>query len=228
VRVAKTDVIAGLPAELARAIVRKFRGRERVAEIAEDLLAGTGFALDGVFADLEAGGYLEKVRTDRDGDVWWDTTILGNALAMASFGRPISRKTADRLVIELLRRARAYNADPSKPMFIDTLRVFGSYLDPDIDPVGDVDIELAYGRRIKDQAVLRAYTRASGRSFSTYIDELMWPSTELFLHLKKRSAFISITLEDITRLTANFRTIYRIDDDRQAVPPPPDRALIGR
>jgi predicted nucleotidyltransferase len=83
---------------------------------------------------------------------------------MASFGRPISRKTADRLVIELLQRARAYNADPSKPMFIDTLRVFGSYLDPDIDPVGDIDIELTYGRRIKDVAALRAYSRASGRS----------------------------------------------------------------
>jgi hypothetical protein len=126
--------------------------------------AGTGFELDAVFADLESAGYLEKIRTDRQGDVWWDTTILGNALAMASFGRPISRKTADRLVIELLQRARAYNADPSKPMFIDTLRVFGSYLDPDIDPVGDIDIELAYGRRIKDVAALRAYSRASGRS----------------------------------------------------------------
>jgi hypothetical protein len=113
-------------------------------------------------------------------------------------------------------------------MFIDTLRVFGSYLDPDIDPIGDVDIELAYGRRIIDQKVLRAYTRASNRSFNTYMDELMWPSTELFLYLKKRSAFISITLEDITRLTAYFRTIHRIDDDQQAIQPPLDRTLIGR
>lgn len=227
-RVAKTDVIAGVPAELARAICRKFRGREMVAEIAEDLLAGTGHDLGTVFTELEAAGYLEKIRTDRDGDVWWDTTILGNALAMASFGRPISRKTADRLVIGLLQRAKAYNADPSKPMFIDTLRVFGSYLDPEIDPIGDVDIELAYGRRITDQAILRAYTRASGRRFNTYMDELMWPSTELFLHLKNRSSFISITLEDITRLTANFRTIYRIDDDPNAVPLPSDRTPIGR
>ena len=77
-------------------------------------------------------------------------------------------------------------------------------------------------------AALMAYTRASGRSFNTYMDELMWPTSELFLHLKKRSAFINITLEDITLLTANFRTIYRIDDDRQAVPPPPDRTLIGK
>ncbi|MDP9890601.1 hypothetical protein [Pseudarthrobacter enclensis] len=223
-RVAKTGVIAGVPTELARAICRKFRGREMVAEIAEDILAGTGHDLATVFAELEATGYLKKVQTDHDGDVWWDTTVLGNALAMASFGKPISRKTADRLVTELLDRARAYNTDSSKPMFIDTLRVFGSYLDPDIDPIGDVDIELAYGRRIKDQAILRAYTKASGRSFNTYMDELLWPSTELFLHLKKPSAFISITLEDISLLTDRFETIYRIDDDPQA----PYRRPTGR
>lgn len=227
-RVLKTDLVAGLPADLARAIVRKFRGREMVAEVVADLLADTGHELDKVFVGLEAAGFMEKVRVDNDGDVWWDTTIQGNALAMASFGKPISRKTADRLVAELLERARAYNADPGRPMFIDTLRVFGSYLSPEIDPLGDVDIELAYGRRITDQQALSAYTRASGRSFNTYMDQLLWPSTELFLHLKKRSAFINITVEDITRFTDIFETIYSIDGDLKAVPPPADRSLTGR
>lgn len=227
-RVSKTDVIAGLPAGLARAIVRKFRGRETVAEIAADLLEGTDFELGAVFAGLEAAGYMERVRVDNDGTVWWDSTIQGNALAMASFGKPISRKTADRIVAGLLERAQAYNADPGKPMFIDTLRVFGSYLNPGIDPLGDVDIELTYGRRITDQQTLSAYTRASGRSFGTYVDQLMWPSTELFMHLKNRSAFINITLEDISRLTGSFETIYSIASDHQAVPAPADRTLIGR
>jgi predicted nucleotidyltransferase len=170
----------------------------------------------------------EKVRFDNDGDVWWDATIQGNAVAMASFGKPISRKTADRLVAELLECARANNADSGRPMFIYTLRVFGSYLSPEIDPLGDVDIELAYGRRIRDQQALSAYTRASGRSFGTYVDQVKWPSTELFLHLKKRSAFINITVEDLTRFTDSFETIYSIDGDLQAVPPPADRSLIGR
>jgi hypothetical protein len=44
------------------------------------------------------------------------------------------------------------------------------------------------------QKVLSNYTRASGRSFGTYIDQVIRPLTELFLHLKKRSAFINITL----------------------------------
>ncbi|MCX2748063.1 hypothetical protein OOZ51_09585 [Arthrobacter sp. MI7-26] len=97
-RVAKTDTIAGLPAELARSIVRKFRSREMVAEAVADLLEGTGFEQEVVLAQLETSGYMEKLRIDTDGDVWWDSTIQGNALAMASFGKPISRTTADRLV----------------------------------------------------------------------------------------------------------------------------------
>ncbi|WP_454700010.1 hypothetical protein [Arthrobacter humicola] len=227
-RVSRTDTIGGLPAELARAIARKFRGREMVAGVVADLVEGTEFDCEAVLAGLEAAGYMEKVRVDNDGDVWWDTTIQGNALAMASFGKPIGRKTADRLVSELLDRAQTYNADPNKPMFINTLRVFGSYLSPEIDPIGDVDIELTYGRRITDQKALSDYTRASGRSFGTYFDQMLWPQTELVQHLKKRSAFINITLEDITRITDRFETIYSIDEDPQAVPPPADRSVIGR
>jgi hypothetical protein len=44
-RVSKTDAIAGLPAELDRTIVRKFRGRQMVADAVADLLEGAGFLL---------------------------------------------------------------------------------------------------------------------------------------------------------------------------------------
>ncbi|BCW77922.1 hypothetical protein [Arthrobacter sp. NicSoilB11] len=227
-RVAKSDVIAGLPADLARAIVRRFRGREMTDVGVADLLDGTGHQPGTVLAQLEAAGYMERVETDAAGDIWWDTTIQGNALAMASFGKPISRKTADRLVSELLERARAYNADPAKPLFIDTLRVFGSYLNPQIDPLGDVDLELTYGRRITDPTLVAAYAKASGRSFNTYVDRLLWPYTELVQHLKNRSAFISITTENIALLTDHSEIIYSIDTDPAAAPPPADRTLTGR
>jgi hypothetical protein len=85
-----------------------------------------------------------------------------------------------------------------------------------------------YGRRITDPKVLSDYTRASGRSLGTYMDQLMWPLTELVQHLKKRPAFINITLEDITRITDRSETIYSIDVDSQAAPPPADRSLVGR
>lgn len=226
-RVDKTDVIAGLPAPLARSVIRKFVGRERVQEIAEDLLQGSGHTPAEVVSALEAGGYLEKIRTDEDGDIWWETTIEGNSFAMASFGKPIRRKTADRLVAGLLERARSYNADPGKPMFIDRLRLFGSYLDPGVDPLGDVDVELVYGRRITDAKAVREYTRASGRNFDWYFDELMWPRRELIMHLRNRSAALNITLEDIDLLTERSRILYSIDEDQDAAPPPADRQLVA-
>jgi hypothetical protein len=128
----------------------------------------------------------------------------------------------------VLDRARAYNAYPAKPLFIDKLRVFGSYINPEIDPLGDVDLELSYGRRITNPQLVADYAKASGRSFNTYVDRLLWPYTELVQHLKQRSAFINITTEDIARLTDRSATIYSIDQDLQAVPPPADRTLVGR
>lgn len=229
-RVAKTDVIAGLPAPVARSLVRMFRGRPVVQDAADRLLHdnGLGNASD-VFTALEAAGYLEQVGFDLDdGYIWWETTTTGNALAMASFGKPISRKTADRLVSGLVERAAVYNAEATKPLFIDRLRIFGSYLQTEIDPLGDVDIELSYGRRITDPKTVSDYAKASGRTFNTYLDQLTWPLDELIQQLRNRSAAIKITTEDIDRLTDDTKVIYTIDDDSNAVPPPMDRRLVGR
>jgi hypothetical protein len=183
---------------------------------------------EGAFSRLEQAGYLAKVKVDDRGYVWWEATILGNALAMASFGKPTSRKTADHLVAGLLERARGYNADGGRPLFIARLRIFGSYLQPDIDPLGDVDVELSFGRRITDPNAIREYTKARGRTFGSYIDQLFWPQKELIQHLRNRSTALNITVEDINHFTDNSQIVYTIDDDPNAAPPPADRSLLGR
>lgn len=106
---------------------------------------------------------------------------------MASFGKPISRQTADRLVAGLLERARHYNADAGRPLFIAQLRIFGSYLRPEIDPLADVDVELSYGSRITDPAAVRQYTKARGQTALSFIDQLFWPQKELVQYLRNRS-----------------------------------------
>ncbi|ABM10585.1 hypothetical protein AAur_pTC10117 (plasmid) [Paenarthrobacter aurescens TC1] len=220
-RIAKSDSVAGLPAPLARSLVRLYGRTAAVPERAGGLLREHGFNdLDSVFAALEAGGYLEKAEVDSDGDVLWVTTILGNALAMASFGKPISRKTADRLVAAMLDRAREYNADSGRPLYVERLRLFGSYLDPSVDPLGDVDVELSLGMRTRDPKTIDAYTSASGRTFSTYIDRLFWPQKELVQILRNRSAALSITMEDIDHVTADSWVVYAITEDSGAAPPP--------
>lgn len=147
-RLQKTDIVGGVSAAVARDVVRKYRGNPRVAEAAADILMGAGFTdVHGVFAQLQAAGYLEADSVDEDGDTWWQTSTQGNAPAMACFGKRITRKTVDRLVAGVLKRARSYNSDPTKPLAIARLRVFGGYLDPQVDPLGDVDIGLLTARR---------------------------------------------------------------------------------
>ena len=66
------------------------------------------------------------------------------------------------------------------------------------------------------------YAAASGRSFSAFPDRLFWPARELRMILKNRSPAISITGEDIRKLTGRFEIVYTVRDDPDASPPPPD------
>lgn len=219
-RIARTDIIAGLPSTLARDVTRQYRGQEGTSGWAAEILRRGGFDdVEGVFSALQAEGYLEIYREDGE-DVWWTNTIKGNALSMASFGKPITRATADRLLAGLVDRAREYNADPGKPMFIQQLRVFGSYLDDSVQHLGDLDVELSYDRRLTDPKALHDYTSRSGRNFSSFIDRLYWPTKELIMFLRNRSTAISIVVQDIDQFTDNSRVVYTIADDQGAVPPP--------
>ena len=171
---------------------------------------------------------METVETDAAADVWWDTTIQGNALAMAGFGKPINRKTSGRLVSELPERARAaYNADLVSPCLSMRSGSLAVTSPPD-RPAGrrrHLASRTAEGSPTK---LVADYTRASERSFNTYVDRLLWLHTALVQHLKNQSAFINITTEDITRLTDRSETIYSIDTDPLAVSPPADRILVSR
>ena len=54
-------------------------------------------------------------------------------MAHASFGKPISRATATRILGQVIERARAYNTDPARLLTVTEIVVFGSYLDPAVD-----------------------------------------------------------------------------------------------
>ena len=63
-RVAKSEIIAGLPAAVARDLVRLSRGSTFAQDVADSLLRKCGIEDgEGAFAGLEQAGYLEKVRS---------------------------------------------------------------------------------------------------------------------------------------------------------------------
>jgi predicted nucleotidyltransferase len=53
-----------------------------------------------------------------------------------------------------------------RPLFTAQIRIFGSYLQRDIDRLEDVDVELSLSRRITDPKAIREYTKSEILSHS--------------------------------------------------------------
>ena len=55
-----------------------------------------------------------------------------------------------RVLGQVIERARAYNADPARLLTLTEIVVFGSYLDPAVDLLGDLDLAVSTVRRDTD------------------------------------------------------------------------------
>ena len=175
----------------------------------------TGAEVARAFADA---GYLELQMVGGDGETWWVSTIKGSALAQASFSRPITRVTAERLLTGVIDRAKRFNADESHLIDITELVVFGSYLDPGVQRLGDLDLGVAFRSRIPgttapadQREILLSYAKASGRPINNLLDALSWPDKEALMILRNRSAAINLTVENVRTLTDRWEVVYSYD-----------------
>ncbi len=156
-----------------------------------------------VFREMAARGYIEQYRPAvGNKPAYWQRTEAGNAFCMAA-ARTITRKTADRLVRELLGRIEALNAPDSPYLYrVKTLDVFGSYT-RDTPDLGDVDLVLVLEPkepdRDKHMALQTERVREAakaGRRFSNLVDELSWAETEVRQYLRAKSGFLRFHLPD--------------------------------
>ncbi|TFD45384.1 hypothetical protein E3T55_18790 [Cryobacterium frigoriphilum] len=210
-RVEKTDLFVGLPAPVARDVLRRFDSEWADPAASDDILAANGVTdAETVLQALADAGFLQSSGAVCEGRTAWMLTTQGSALAQASFGKPITRATAERHVVQIVERAREYNAEPRHLFTVNRLRVFGSYLDPTVMRLGDVDIEAMYVRRHPAHdfsAAAREYTRAQGHNLPA-IKAMFWPEQELIRVLRGGSSAINITTEDVDNLTDRVVTIY--------------------
>jgi hypothetical protein len=215
-RVDRNDRIAGLPAPIAREAMRLFDTARR-EHLPGYCIKEDDRDLPEIARALASEGLLEFDHTDADGEDWWRPTIKGSALAQASFRPPVTRATAERLLKEVIERAQCFNAAPGHLVEVAELVVFGSYLDPTVDRLGDLDLAVKFRELRADVSADEymkkrlAYSRASGRQFNNFSAELWWPKNEALLALRKRSPTINITTQDVSTLTDRWEVVFRAD-----------------
>jgi len=69
----------------------------------------------------------------------WEATAKGHALAIATAASPLRRATAERLIAEVVERARIINADSEFAYCVQRLVVFGSFVNGSQRP-NDIDV----------------------------------------------------------------------------------------
>jgi hypothetical protein len=124
--------------------------------------------------------------------------MQGNAIANAKAGKPITRRTADRLVEEFLVRVNEINACDDYVFRVTQVVIFGSYLS-DSPTLGDVDLSIILSHRYDDPEEHKRHCEArtqhaleEGRNFPTFLQELAWPEEEIWRILKGRSRGLSL------------------------------------
>jgi hypothetical protein len=129
-----------------------------------------------------------------NGSKLYELTIKGHALRMATARKPIKRKTAERLVVQLLGRGEQVNKDPDFLYWIEEVIAFGSYI-TEAPNLGDIDLGVRYSPRTRDQTLwITLYkrsldrARASGRHLSTVLNKVGWPQREIEMRLRNRSS----------------------------------------
>ncbi len=162
----------------------------------------------------------------KEGYLEWETfggsntlskTIKGNSLAMASFAPPITRKTADKKIAELIERAKIVNTSNEFLYKVKRIAVFGSYLS-DKDRINDIDIDIVLEKKFpkeiqkkkEDEFIKKAMRK--GKEFGNFIDRLFYPMTYTKNFLKHRSRAFSLHYEDQILEQTEYKIIYELNE----------------
>ncbi len=128
-------------------------------------------------------------------------TEKGRRFGIANASKPISRQKATKLLNELIERAKSINENGELIYFVESIKVFGSYLS-DKDTLGDLDVGVKLSRKHKPGDFTKhnqkriALAKANGRQFSNSTEQLHWPHREVMLMLKGKQRGLSLHDED--------------------------------
>jgi predicted nucleotidyltransferase len=192
--------VAGESAMKIRDILRRSRGAFREDWLSDRFRYDERRARELAQA-MEAAGYL---RRDREREArnnspfpWFSLTEAGEGITRASSVSRISRKTADAALVEFMKRVQTVNSSPKYLYSVERVVVFGSFLEHRMS-LGDVDVAVDLKSRVAPDEkhqwieIFQQHAWESGKSFSTWDEEIDWPRREVLLVLKSRKRSISI------------------------------------
>jgi predicted nucleotidyltransferase len=197
-RIDPSGVIGGFPVLLVRKVVRRLNNYLRWdAEAVRDI-AGIGLekAADLIKALQKAG--MAKANRGRDAGTW-TTTQLAQSFAAASAAKPITRQTAEEILQEFLERVDQVNGDPYFLALVAKVVLFGSYLRPELDRLGDIDLAVEIRPKGSDYERVREATARrlddlanQGHRLPGLFARETWWRREVLRFLKARSRAISL------------------------------------
>lgn len=189
--------IADLPAVVLRNTLRHLRDGTWGSESLEFYLKVPSVKAKQLLAKLARLGYVERDKSSSEPDAW-SLTDAGRTLTNANALRSLPRGKATQILEKFLGRVEQVNADPYYLYRVSKVVLFGSYLS-EKEALGDIDLAIELSPKEPDkerfgQLITNRSREAAenGRRFSTFVDELTWPDTEVRRFLKGKSRYISL------------------------------------
>jgi predicted nucleotidyltransferase len=197
-RIDSKSSIGGYPALFVRKLVRTLTNHlDWDLETLERTLHLRPNEASRLVKALEAAG-LAKANRGK-GPKKWTTTQLAQSFASATAAKPITRQTAEKALAEFLERVTRVNHDDRFLAKVTRVILFGSYLNPEVTKLSDVDVGVELQPKESDRTRLRElnYQRVEqferkGHRFGGAWDREVWWHAETFRFLKGRSHSISL------------------------------------
>ena len=145
-------------------------------------------------------------------------TDKGQALCAARSVSPMNKEKADKIFLEFMNRVEEVNNNDYYLCKVEKLLLFGSYLDPNKNDYGDIDIAHQLKRKIED---FDEYEKArkrrilemenKGKYFSSFMEESFFPEHEVRLKLKNKCQYISLhEIDDWVLNSTKYKQIYLV------------------
>jgi hypothetical protein len=213
-RITTNQDIAGYPALKVRNFIKSYRSGGSFHQAAEAALDLRPEAAATLLLKLVELGLIEEVEKRIDGELIFQATNYGRALANASAAKPIYRKTGDRILEQFLKRVHTVNATSKYLYRLEAVVLFGSMLS-DVERLGDVDDAIDLQPKVTEETSFqewcmarRRVAEAERRSFRTTFEWATWPKLEILLLLKALSR--SLSLHELQQLTRMANVSYYV------------------